>query len=222
VVHPDNDWAPSMTAAELNTLWEPAAQGTVMRWNQVRSDWPDEEIHLFGPGPDSGTFDYFTDAINGEEKASRGDYTASEDDNVLVQGVATDVHALGYFGLAYYEQNRDRIAPVAIDDEDPSNGDGSVVPSLDTVKGGTYRPLSRPLYIYVATTSLERPEVQQFISFYLEAGPDLAAEVGYVPLGDVEQNLVIERYQNRTTGSMYAGGALQSTMSLEDRLRGLR
>jgi phosphate transport system substrate-binding protein len=222
VVHPDNDWASTMTVAELRTLWEPAAQGTVMRWNQVRPNWPDEEIHLFGPGPDSGTFDYFTDAINGEEKASRGDYTASEDDNVLVQGVATDAHALGYFGLAYYEQNRDRIAAVAIDDGNASNGDGPIMPSMDTVKGGTYRPLSRPLYIYVATSALERPEVQQFVAFYLEQGPALAAEVGYVPLAAIEQDLVLARYDARTIGSMYAGGALQSTMTLEERLRGSR
>lgn len=221
VVNGANDWAPSMTVAELKTLWQPGAQGTVSRWNQVRPGWPDEEIHLFGPGVASGTFDYFTEAINGEAKASRGDYTSSEDDNVLVQGVAGDRLALGYFGLAYYEQNQDKLKAVGIDDGNPDNGDGPVLPSIATVKGGTYRPLSRPLFIYVSTAALDRGEVQSFIEFYLHDGPALAAEVGYVPLSDSEQALVRERFAARTTGTMY-GDATSQTMALEDLLRATR
>lgn len=218
VVHPSNTWAETMTVAELRRLWEPGAQGTITRWNQIRPDWPDRELHLFGAGTASGTFDYFTEAIVGESKASRGDYTASENDNALVQGVAGDPNALGYFGLAYYEQNRDKLKAVAIDDEDPTNGTGGVLPSLETVKGGTYRPLSRPLFIYVATSALERPEVQQFVDFYLTNGAELAAEVGYVPLSDTEQTLVQQRFANRTTGTMFTAGTSQTT-SLEDLLK---
>jgi len=221
VVNSANDWAPSMTVAELRTLWEPAAQGRVLRWNQVRPGWPDEEIHLFGPGVASGTFDYFTEAVNGEAKASRGDYTSSEDDNVLVQGVAGDRLALGYFGLAYFEQNQDKLKAVGVDDENPDNGDGPVLPSIQTVKGGTYRPLSRPLFIYVSLTALGRPEVQSFMDFYLTEGPALGAEVGYVPLSDAEQDLVRQRFAARTPGTMYGASASQ-TMSLEDLLRGTR
>jgi phosphate transport system substrate-binding protein len=193
----------------------------VLRWNQVRPGWPDEEIHLFGPGVASGTFDYFTEAVNGEAKASRGDYTSSEDDNVLVQGVAGDRLALGYFGLAYFEQNQDKLKAVGIDDGNPDNGDGPVLPSIATVKGGTYRPLSRPLFIYVSTAMLDRPEVQSFIDFYLGEGSALAAEVGYVPLSDSEQTLVRQRFAARTTGTMY-GEATSQTMSLEDLMRGTR
>ncbi len=221
VVNAANDWAPSMTVAELKTLWEPAAQGQVLRWNQVRPGWPDEEIHLFGPGVASGTFDYFTEAVNGEAKASRGDYTSSEDDNVLVQGVAGDRLALGYFGLAYFEQNQGKLKAVAIDDGDADNGDGPILPSIATVKGGTYRPLSRPLFIYVSTAALDRPEVESFVNFYLTEGPALGAEVGYVPLSDAEQALVRERLAARTTGTMYVDSATQM-MSLEDLLRGTR
>ncbi len=221
VVHRDNTWAPSMTTAELKTLWAPSAQGTVLRWSQVRPGWPDEEIHLYGPGVASGTFDYFTEAVNGEAKASRGDYTSSEDDNVLVQGVSGDRIALGYFGLAYFEQNQDKLKAVAIDDGNPDNGDGPVMPSIDTVKGGTYRPLSRPLFIYVSTTALGRPEVAAFVDYYLMEGAALSAEVGYVPLAEAERALVAARLASRTVGSMFAAGASQ-TMSLEDLLKGLR
>lgn len=221
VVHRDNTWAPSMTTAELKTLWQPSAQGAVLRWSQVRPGWPDEEIHLYGPGVASGTFDYFTEAVNGEAKASRGDYTSSEDDNVLVQGVSGDRLALGYFGLAYFEQNQDKLKAVAIDDGNPDNGAGPVLPSIETVKGGTYRPLSRPLFVYVSTAALDRPEVAAFVDYYLKEGAALSAEVGYVPLSDAERALVTERLASRTPGSMFAAGASQ-TMSLEDLLKGLR
>ena len=203
IVHPKNTWVQSMTVAELKKLWEPGAEGKIMRWNQLRTSWPDREIHLFGPGVDSGTFDYFTEAVNGKEKASRGDYTSSEDDNVLVQGIAGDEGALGYFGLAYHEENKGRLKLVPIDDGKDDNGKGPVLPSVETVKNGTYRPLSRPLFVYVTQKSLSRPEVKSFVDFYLSKGSELAREVGYVPLSDTEMKLVTQRFGAGTTGSMY-------------------
>jgi len=205
VVNPKNTWVQSMTVAELKKLWEPAASSKVTHWSHVRDGWPDREIHLFGAGVDSGTFDYFTEVIVGKAKHSRGDYTSSEDDNVLVQGIAGDELALGYFGLAYYEQNKDRLKVVAIDDGKPDNGDGPIVPSQESVRGGTYRPLSRPLFIYVSTKSFGRPEVKAFVDFYMEKGHALAREVGYVPLHEREEQLVRDRYKAGTKGTMYAG-----------------
>ncbi|HQH40918.1 MAG TPA: PstS family phosphate ABC transporter substrate-binding protein [Bacteroidales bacterium] len=179
VVHPSNTWAKEIKVSELKRLWEPAAQGKIMRWNQIRPEWPDKEIHLFGAGTASGTFDYFTEAIVGQAKSSRGDYTASEDDNVLVQGIASDELALGYFGLAYYENNKDKLRILPIDAE---NGNGPVIPTSETVKSKKYTPLSRPLFIYINSKSLERIEVQRFVSFYLEHCGTLASDVGYVAL----------------------------------------
>jgi phosphate transport system substrate-binding protein len=216
VVHPKNTWATSMTVAELKKLWEPGAQGTIMRWSQVRDGWPDQEIHLFGAGVDSGTFDYFTEVIAGKSGASRGDYTSSEDDNVIVQGVSGDVHALGFFGYAYYEQNKDKLKLVPVDDGDASNGDGPIAPSPETVANGTYRPLSRPVFIYVKTKSLDRPEVKSFVDFYLDKGAALVREVGYVPMTAKEQELVRSRFAARKTGTMFEGGDHQ--MTLEQRL----
>ena len=194
-----------MTVAELKKLWEPAAQGKIMRWNQVRAGWPDREIHLFGAGVDSGTFDYFTEAIMGKANASRGDYTSSEDDNVIVQGVSGDEFALGYFGYAYYEENKDKLKLVAIDDGDDTNGKGPILPSPETVENGTYRPLSRPIFIYPKVKSLDRPEVKSFVDFYLNEGVPLVREVGYIPLTDQEYELVRARFTARKTGSMYQG-----------------
>ena len=206
VVNPENDWVDTLTTADLRRMWEPAAQGTVMRWEHVRTGWPEEELHLFGPGADSGTFDYFTEAIVGEEGASRGDFTSSEDDNVLVQGISTDALGLGFFGYAYYEENRDRLKLIALDDGDDSNGAGPVAASPDTVRDGTYQPLSRPIFVYVSTASLDRPEVQAFVDFYLTEGADLVREVGYVPLSPDEYALVSQRAQDRVVGSMFRGG----------------
>ena len=204
VVHTKNDWVDHFTVAELKRLWEPAAERKVTRWNQIRTGWPDREVHLFGAGVDSGTFDYFTEAINGKEKASRGDYTSSEDDNVVVQGVARDQDAIGYFGYAYYEENRDKLKLVPIDDQKDDNGKGPIAPSPESVRGGTYRPLSRPLFIYVSQKALARPEVKSFIEFYLAKGRDLTREVGYVPLADREHALVLQRFSSARTGTMYA------------------
>jgi phosphate transport system substrate-binding protein len=221
VVNPKNSWASSMTVAELNKLWSPDAQGKVLRWNQVRSGWPDQEIHLFGAGVDSGTFDYFTEVINGKAKVSRGDYTSSEDDNVLVQGVTGDQYALGYMGLAYFEENRDKLKLVPIDDGDPANGQGPIAPSPETVRNGTYRPLSRPMFIYVNTSALNRPEVQTFVDFHLTAGEELVSEVGYVPLTDAELQLVRQRFAAKTLGSIYEPGApVDPKVTLEMHLKG--
>ena len=218
VVNPKNTWATSMTVAELKKLWEPGAQGKVTRWNQIRAGWPDQEIHLFGAGVDSGTFDYFTEAIVGKEAASRGDYTSSEDDNVIVQGVSGDVNALGYFGYAYYEQNKDKLKIVAVDDQDEKNGAGAIAPTPDTVSNGTYRPLSRPVFIYPKVKALDRAEVKQFVDFYLDKGSALAREVGYIPLPQKEMDLVKQRYTGRKTGTMFTGTDSHSQVTLEQRL----
>ena len=189
VVHPENDWVTSMTVEQLRKLWEPSAQGTITRWNQINPEWPDEEIHLFGPGVASGTFDYFTEAIVGESGTSRGDYTASEDDNVLVQGVSGDKFGLGFFGLAYYEANQDKLKLVSID-----NGNGPVSATSETIRDGSYAPLSRPLYIYVNSTSLRNPKVIEFVRFYLEEAPGLMKDVGYVPLTEAEYKAELESF----------------------------
>ncbi len=182
MVNPENKWVDFLTTAELKKIWEPNAQGVITKWSQVRAGFPDKEIRLFGPGTDSGTFDYFTEVICGKSGASRGDFTASEDDNVLVQGIASDTAALGYFGLAYYEQNADKLKIVPIDDGDDSNGKGAITPSQGTVREGTYRPLSRPIFIYVSAKSLAKNEVRDFVEFYIKHTPELSKEVGYIPL----------------------------------------
>jgi phosphate transport system substrate-binding protein len=220
VVHPKNTWATSMTVAELKKLWSPEAQGKIMRWSQIRAGWPDKEIHLYGAGTDSGTFDYFTEAIVGKAKQSRGDYTSSENDNILVQGVSGDENALGYMGLAYYEENMGKLTLVGIDDENPANGAGPIEPSFDVVRNGTYRPLSRPLFIYVSTTALARPEVQKFVDFYLANTGRLSKEVGYVSLTDAELALVKARLAARTSGTMFAEHLAQSQKSLTELLQG--
>ena len=181
VVNPENDWLDCITVEELRQIWEPAAQGTITRWNQINPEWPDEEIHLFGPGVASGTFDYFTEAVVGESGSSRGDYTASEDDNILVQGVAGDKFGLGFFGLAYFEENADKLKIVGVD-----GGEGCVEPSMETVSNGSYSPLSRPLFVYVNSSSLQNPVVADFVNFYLDEAPELLGDVGYVPLTDEE------------------------------------
>ena len=187
--HPENDWLDKITLEELKTIWEPEAQGVITKWSQIREGWPDEEIHLYGPGVASGTYDYFTEAITGESGKSRGDYTASEDDNVLVQGISTDKYSLGFFGLAYYEENKDKLRLVPVD-----NGTAVVSPSLETVKDGTYAPLSRPLFIYVSSKAVEKPEVVAFITYYLNTLSSLVSEVGYIPLPDEEYAKQLDKF----------------------------
>ena len=175
VVNPKNTWLDYLTVAELKKIWEPGSQ--VMTWKDIRAGWPDRKIRLYGPGTDSGTFDYFTDAINGKSHASRSDFTKSEDDNVLVQGVAGDRDALGYFGFAYYSGNKDKLKIVPI-----KNKQAPVAPSSTTINDGSYSPLSRPIYIYVSAKSVQRPEVATFVEFYLKNAAELSRDVGYVPL----------------------------------------
>ncbi len=186
VVNPQNDWCNDMTVAELKLLWSPEAQGNIMKWNQIRPEWPDQEVHLFGPGVESGTYDYFTEAIVGKSHSSRGDFTASEDDNVLVQGVASDKNALGFFGFAYYEENSNKLKVIGIDDGDDTNGSGPIKPSIETVKNKSYSPLGRPLFLYVNSDAGKRPEVQSFIQFYLDNMNELSEEVGFIPLSAAE------------------------------------
>lgn len=213
MVNPKNDWIKSFTVADLKKMWEPAAQGTITKWNQVRPEWPDAALKLFGPGADSGTFDYFTEAIVGKTKSSRGDFTASEDDNVLVQGISGDRNALGYFGLAYYEENKDKLKLVPID-----GGKGPVFPSEKTVMDGSYAPLSRPLFIYISKKSAEKPEIREFVDFYLKNAQKLIQQVKYIPLPDNAYKLAQERFAKRKTGSMF-GGQEKVGFKIEDLLK---
>ncbi len=206
IAHPKNTWLTCITKAELKKIWEPAAGKTITNWNQVRATFPDKPLRLFGPGTDSGTFDYFTEAINGKAKDSRGDFTASEDDNVLVNGVSGDENALGYFGLAYYTENKAKLKLVAVDNA----GDGKCVePSIATVSNGTYQPLSRPLFIYVRKSVATRPEVKAYIEFYLgKTFTPLVEtrEVGYVALSDKLYESIGKRFTAGTVGTLFPKG----------------
>lgn len=177
VVNPGNTWVDSITVAELQLIWQPGS--AVDSWDDVRPEWPDQPLRLYGPGTDSGTFDYFTEVINGEAGTSRPDYTASEDDNVLVQGISGDENSLGFFGYAYYMANKDRLKLIPVD-----GGAGPIVPSPETINNGSYAPLSRPIFIYLSKAGVQKPEVRSFVEFYLESAPVLASEVGYIPLPD--------------------------------------
>lgn len=210
LVNPGNEFVDSLTVDELRKIWQPGS--TVKKWSDIRADWVDRALNLYGPGTDSGTFDYFTEAINGKSQACRADFTASEDDNVLVQGIAGDPNALGFFGYAYYGENRSRLKAVPID-----GGKGPVAPSEQTINDGSYEPLSRPIFIYVGKKASERPEVAAFVRFYLENAPTLVAEVGYVPLPDRVYQLALERFEQRATGSLFTSGH-RVGMSLEDLL----
>lgn len=218
VVNPKATWIDSITVAELKTLWAPEAQGTITKWSQVRPGWPDREIRLFGAGVDSGTYDYFTQAIVGKEGASRGDFTSSEDDNVLVQGVSSDELALGFLPFAYFEENKDRLKVIPVDDGKPENGPGPVAPTLETIRTGTYQPLARPIFVYVSDKALARPEVKQFMDFYLAQGGTLAEEVGYVELGAAGYKLVTEHLEARKTGTVFAEGGSQVGVTIEQLL----
>jgi phosphate transport system substrate-binding protein len=219
VVNPKNDFIQSMTVEELKKIWEPEAQGQVKKWSQVNASWPDSELKLFGAGSDSGTFDYFTEAIVGKAKSSRGDYTASEDDNVLVQGVASDRGALGYFGYAYYEENQDKLKAVPIVAEP---GAPAVAPSPETVMNGSYQPLSRPVFIYVnAAAAKTKPQVKSFVDFYLANAPELVKEVKYVPLPADEYTAVTEHWQAMKTGTGF-GGIPEVGVSIKELLKRIK
>ena len=200
VVSPLNDFVDYLTVAELKTMWAPESQGKITRWNQIRPEWPDRPLNLYGAGTSSGTYDYFTEAINGEAKASRGDYTASEDDNVLVQGVSTDRNGLGYFGLAYFSENKDKLklVPIKVDAQSEA-----ILPTDESVQSGKYQPLSRPEFIYVNAVSAKSPVVQEYIKFYLENAGTLAREVGYVALPDEVYRLSYDKFLKGKTGSVF-------------------
>ncbi|HEU5055443.1 MAG TPA: PstS family phosphate ABC transporter substrate-binding protein [Kofleriaceae bacterium] len=212
VVHKNNKWVDHVTVDELKTMWAPEAQDKVKKWSQVRKGWPDKDLHLFGPGVDSGTYDYFTQAVVGKEHSSRGDFTSSEDDNVLVQGVSSDEAALGFFGYAYYAENQDKLKLVPVDDKKDDNGKGPVAPSPETVEKGTYQPLSRPIFIYVSTRAMERPEVKAFVDYYLTKGPELVKEVGYIALPARAYELAQKRFADRKTGSVFHGSKVGVTV----------
>ena len=220
VIHHDNKWARTLSVADLKKMWEPAAQGKVKTWKQVNPAWPDQPLKLFGPGADSGTFDYFTEAINGKAKSSRGDFTASEDDNVLVQGVSRDVNALGYFGYAYYVENKDKLQAASIVAMD---GAKPIAPSFESVIDGTYQPLARPIFIYINSKSLERPEVKEFVEFYMNNGEKLVREVKYVPLPAAAYTYNIEHMEKKVLGTKFGGESkvgltIEQLMKMETKL----
>jgi len=217
-VNPRNTWVDHLTVDELKKIWAPESQGKITRWSQVRAGWPDRELHLFGAGVDSGTYDYFTEAVNGKAGASRGDFTSSEDDNVLVQGVATDELALGFFGIAYFEQNASRLKPVPVDDGKADNGAGPITATIETVKNGTYQPLSRPLFLYVAHKGAERSAVKGYVDFYFSHAAALVKEVGYVPLTDEGYQLARAHFEKRVPGTIFGSGGSQVGMTIEQLL----
>jgi phosphate transport system substrate-binding protein len=194
VVNKENTWVDKLTVQELKKMWEPDAQGKITKWNQIRAEWPAEKFNLYGPGVASGTFDYFTEAIVGKSGSSRGDYTASEDDNVLVQGIAGDKNGIGFFGLAYYEENKDKLKLIGVD-----NGNGVILPTAETVKSGTYAPLSRPVFIYVADAAAKRAEVSAFVNFYLTQAATLVPDVGYIPLTNEEYQAELTKFKGFVT-----------------------
>jgi phosphate transport system substrate-binding protein len=212
IVHPSNTWADSITVPELKKLWEPSAAGKVTRWSHVRRDWPDRPIALFGPGSASGTFDFFTAAVVGDERSSRKDYSASEDDEVIVKSVADEPGALAYVGYSYYDRSRDKVKALKVDDLDDSIGRGPIEPSPDNVRRGLYRPLTRPLFIYVNTDRMARAEVKAFVDFYVRQSPGLAARFE-IPLNPQLYNVVQQRAIQRVEGSVYeAPGAKERTL----------
>jgi len=218
LINPKNTWAGEMTVAELKKIWEPEAQGKITNWKQVRGGFPDRPLTLFGAGVDSGTYDYFTAAIVGKEHSSRGDFTASEDDNVLVQGIAGDINALGFFGLAYYVENKDKLKAVSIIEKP---GAKAVAPSLETALNGTYQPLSRPIFIYVNKKSMEtKPHVKKFVEFYMneKESAKLVKEVGYVPLPSKAYAVAAERVKNMEVGTAFGSGSVIG-VSVEDLIK---
>jgi phosphate transport system substrate-binding protein len=219
VVNPKNAFLSTITIDELKKMWEPAAQGKVTKWNQVNSSWPDAPLKLFGAGADSGTFDYFTEAVTGKSKSSRGDFTASEDDNVLVQGISRDVNAVGFFGYAYYAENRDKLKALSVS----WKGSKPVGPSMETVINGTYQPLSRPIFIYINAKAAQKGEVKQFVEYFNKHGEKLTKEVKYVPLpakAYVHNLDVLSKNQLGTKfgGENKVGLTIEELMKLEAKL----
>jgi phosphate transport system substrate-binding protein len=215
VVHPDNDWVTTFSVAELKRIWEPAAQGKILKWSDLNPRWPAVRLHLVGPDSESGTYDYFTKAIVGQEGESRRDYFASDDDDALVAAVARDGLALGFFGFAYYHKNERKLRAVAIDDGVAVNGAGPVAPTLEAIRDNRYRPLSRPLFLYVNVKSLDREEVADFTRFYVDAAAAAVADAGDVPLPRRALDLVAARLAKRVKGSNFEGGGAELGLTLE-------
>jgi phosphate transport system substrate-binding protein len=219
VVNPKANWINEITVGDLKKMWEPGAQGKITKWNQVNPKWPDATLKLYGPGADSGTFDYFTEAIVGKAKSSRGDFTASEDDNTIVQGVSADPNALGYFGMSYYESNKKKLKALAIigGDKAPMKGK-AVLPTKQTIENGTYFPLSRPIFIYVNEASLKKPEVKKFVEFYLKNAARLAAEVAYIALPQKVYEMGQEHLNKSKLGTVF-GGHSEVGLKIEDLMK---
>lgn len=213
LVHPDNDWIDCLTVEQLRHIWEPEAERVVTNWQDIDPSFPDEQLMLYGPGTDSGTYEYFTQVITGEEGNSRGDFTGSEDDNILIQGVAGNVGALGFFGFAYYVENQDRLKLVAID-----NGDGCVLPDDDTIAEGIYQPLSRPIFMYMNAEDADREEAIELFEFLLTAGSDIIYDVGYIPFPDEFYETLLDRVVSQRTGSVFENGQPTSGIRLADLL----
>lgn len=214
VINPQNSWAQNINVAELKRIWEPAAQGKITNWNQVRSEWPNQPLKLFGPGKDSGTFDYFTEAVIGKVDASRTDYTASENDEVIAKGVMQDPNALGYFGLAYYKKNEGKLKAVPV-----NSGKGAIAPSLKTVEANQYQPLARPLFIYVnAKAAQNNPALRDFVKFYIKNAPQTVKTVGYVPLPEEGYRLGEVHFNRAKVGTVFDGKA-QLDLTLAELLR---
>ncbi|SCY09335.1 phosphate ABC transporter substrate-binding protein, PhoT family [Nitrosospira sp. Nl5] len=213
-VNPENKWLRTITVAELRKMWEPAAQGKITRWSQVNPAWPDEPFKLYGAGADSGTYDYFTRAVIGKARSSRNDFTASEDDNVLVQGIANDKNALGFFGFGYYIENQDKIRAVAV-----ANGRGEgIIPSAETVENGTYQPLSRPIFIYVNMKAAEKPEIKEFIEFYMKNASAVVREIQYIPLPPRAYTKNMEFFKTKRLGTVF-DGFLPVGLTIDELLR---
>ena len=214
VMNPKNPFLKQITVEELKKIWEPSAQGKVTKWNQINASWPDAPIKLFGAGSDSGTFDYFTEAVVGKAKSSRGDYTASEDDNVLVQGVSRDVNAIGYFGYAYYAENKNKLKAIPVVQK---VGKSAIYPSETTVIDGTYQPLSRPIFIYVSEKAYQRPEVKEFVEYYMNNATKISQQVKYVPLPQRAYDLNKEHLKKAKLGTVF-GGVAEVGVKIDDLL----
>lgn len=213
-VHKENSWAKDITVAELKKIWEPDSQGKITKWNQVRPSWPDKPLNLYGAGNKSGTFDYFTEAVVGKSRASRTDYISSEDDLSLVRGIAKDPNSLGYFGLAYYQDNKNQLKALAVD-----NGKGAVLPSRETVETSQYQPLSRPLFIYVNAESVKnKPELKEFVDHYLKYAHLTVSSVGYVPLPIEAYELAKGHFKSGKEGTLF-GGKEELNLKISDLLR---
>jgi phosphate transport system substrate-binding protein len=217
-VHPQNTWAKDITIDELKKIWEPGAQGKITNWNQIRATWPDAPLKLFGAGADSGTFDYFTEAVVGKAKASRGDYTASEDDNTIIQGISSDKNAIGYIPFAYYEPNQKKLKAVPVIGGAKAPKKEAVAPTVKSVEDGTYHPLSRPLFIYVSEKSMGRPEIREFTEYYLKNSPPLIKDVKYVPLPANAYSMALERVKANKLGTVF-GGHAEVGLKIEDLLK---